>query len=331
MSVKYENRIITLDRIKIKCNYKYFIDTKVRFNETYHSRSGNIIGIYYTSKSDADIPFNLYIAVSYVKHTLTLEFSSKILMQHYPNLISKNTIRECLTNINKLGLCSIDEDGILSNGIITSIDATYDAELMLNDNLLNTLNSQVNNYRRFKWSHYDKEGIVFTKDVKSKDCAETIILYNKEKEICSKHNKDFLNILEQPQSIIDYFKGKTRFEITLNGVKKIMDYLNLSDTRIFSVLNSDANPILTQFDRVFGNSTSCVSNSVLDDNYENWAMRIILEKYKGNLKLLEQDLRGKFSSRSGVLKRLKKFEMVYYAMTSASTNENLIEIRKLLL
>ena len=97
---------------------------------------------------------------------------------------------------------------------------------ILSDNLLNILNSQVTNYRRFKWAHYDKEGITFTKDVKSKDCTETITLYNKEKEICTSHNKDFLNSLSQPQSVIDYFKGKTRFEITLNTVKKIMNYLN---------------------------------------------------------------------------------------------------------
>ena len=54
---------------------------------------------------------------------------------------------------------------------------------------------------------------MFTKDVKSKDCTETITLYNKEKEICTSHNKNFLNSLSQPQQIMDYFKEKTRFEI----------------------------------------------------------------------------------------------------------------------
>ena len=90
---------------------------------------------------------------------------------------------------------------------------------------MDALNSQVNNYRRFKWAHYDKEGITFTKDVKSKDCTETITLYNKEKEIYTSHNKDFLNSLSQPQAVMDYFKGKTRFEITLDTPKKIMKYL----------------------------------------------------------------------------------------------------------
>lgn len=332
MKSQYEKkRLITFDRIKIKSNYKYLLDTKVKFNEMFHSRSGEKTGLFYSSKDDINIPYNLYIAVSYVKQTLTLEFSSKILKENYPDLISRDTIKKCLTNINQLNICNIDVDSILSNGVVTSVDITYDADLILNDNLLNALNSQVNNYRRFKWTHYNNEGITFTKDVKSKDCTETITLYNKEKEICTSHNKNFLNSLSQPQQIMDYFKGKTRFEITLDTPKKIMNYLNLTNTKIFSVLNSDTNPILILFDKIFNNSVTNISNATFD-NYEEWSMKIILDSYNGDLKRLEQDVRNKFSSRSGATKRMKKFEAVHHAMTSASTNENLIEkVRNLLL
>jgi len=332
MKSQYEKkRLITFDRIKIKSNYKYLLNTKVKFNEMFHSRSGEKTGLFYSSKDDINIPYNLYIAVSYIKQTLTLEFSSKILKEKYPDLISRDTIKECLTNINQLNICDIDVDSILSNGAITSVDVTYDADLILNDKILDTLNSQVNNYRRFRWTHYNKEGITFTKDVKSKDCAETITLYNKEKEICTSHNKDFLNSLSQPQQIMNYFKGKTRFEITLDTSKKIINYLNLADTKISSVLNSDTNPILIQFDKVFGNFTTNIPDTTCDD-YENWAMKIILESYKGDLKRLEQDVRSKFSSRSGATKRMKKFETVYHTMTLAPTSENLIEkVRNLLL
>ena len=332
MKSQYEKkRLITFDRIKIKSNYKYLLDTKVKFNEMFHSRSGEKTGLFYSSKDDINIPYNLYIAVSYVKQTLTLEFSSKILKENYQDLISRDTIKKCLTNINQLNICNIDVDSILSNGVVTSVDITYDADLILNYNLLDALNSQVNNYRRFKWTHYNNEGITFTKDVKSKDCTETITLYNKEKEICTSHNKNFLNSLSQPQQIMDYFKGKTRFEITLDTPKKIMNYLNLTDTKIFSVLNSDTNPILVLFDKIFNNSVTNISNATFD-NYEEWSMKIILDSYNGDLKRLEQDVRNKFSSRSGATKRMKKFGAVHHAMTSASTNENLIEkVRNLLL
>ena len=330
-SLHEKKRLITFDRIKIKSNYKYLLDTKVKFNERFNSRSGEKTGIFYSSKEDKNVPYNLYIAISYPKQTLTIEFSSKVLKENYIKLISKETIKECLTNISKLNICDIDIDNILLHGVVTSLDVTYDTDLILNDNILDALNSQVSNYRRFRWTHYENEGITFSKDVKSRNCAETITLYNKEKEICTTHNKDFLNSLSRPQSIIDYFRKKTRFEITLDTPQKIMDYLNVADTKITSVLNSNANPILMQFDKVFSNSTADILNINFDD-YENWAMKIILERYNGDLKLLEQDVRSKFSSRSGASKRMRKFEDVYHAMTSASTSENAIEkIRNLLL
>lgn len=330
MTLQNEKQFLTFDRIKIKCDYKYFHNAKAKFNEMFNSRSGERTGIFYSSREDKNVPYNLYIAISCPQKKLTLEFSSKVLKENYIKLISKETIKECLTNISKLNICDIDIDNILLHGVVTSLDVTYDTDLILNDNILDALNSQVSNYRRFRWTHYEKEGITFTKDVKSRDCAETITLYNKEKEIWSSHNKNFLNNLSRPQLVTNYFIGKTRFEITLDTPQKIMNYLNLSDTKIFSVLNSDANPILTQFNKVFGNSTADMPNPTFDD-YENWAMKIILERYNGDLKLLEQDVRNKFCSRSGASKRMRKFEAVYHAMTSAATCDNIIEkIRRLL-
>ena len=53
MKSQYEKkRLITFDRIKIKSNYKYLLNTKVKFNEMFHSRSGEKIGIFYSSKDD---------------------------------------------------------------------------------------------------------------------------------------------------------------------------------------------------------------------------------------------------------------------------------------
>lgn len=182
MTLQNEKQFLTFDRIKIKCDYKYFHNAKAKFNEMFNSRSRERTGIFYSSREDKNVPYNLYIAISCPQKKLTLEFSSKVLKENYIKLISKETIKECLTNISKLNICDIDIDNILLHGVVTSLDVTYDTDLILNDNILDALNSQVSNYRRFRWTHYEKEGITFTKDVKSKDCTETITLYNKEKE-----------------------------------------------------------------------------------------------------------------------------------------------------
>lgn len=51
MKSQYEKkRLITFDRIKIKSNYKYLLDTKVKFNEMFHSRSGEKTGPFIVPK-----------------------------------------------------------------------------------------------------------------------------------------------------------------------------------------------------------------------------------------------------------------------------------------
>ena len=67
-------QFITLDRVKIKANNKYLLDQQIKFNEDYDHRSGMLKGEFYSSKADADIPYNLYIATSKaIKH----DFKSK--------------------------------------------------------------------------------------------------------------------------------------------------------------------------------------------------------------------------------------------------------------
>ncbi len=61
-------------------------------------------------------------------------------------------------------------------------------------------------------------------------------------------------------------------------------------------------------------------------------MKILIDRYEGDLKRLEQDIRSKFASRSGASKRMKKIEAVYRVMTAVSPSENPIEkVRNLLL
>ena len=59
MKSQYEKkRLITFDRIKIKSNYKYLLNTKVKFNEMFHSRSGEKNRyIFIASKDDINIPY----------------------------------------------------------------------------------------------------------------------------------------------------------------------------------------------------------------------------------------------------------------------------------
>ncbi len=325
-------KLITLDTVKIKANNKYLLGKKVKFNEQYLQRTGKLMGEYYSSKDDAKIPFNLYVAVSQPKQTLTLEFSSKILKERYPLLISRKTIRECLENLNQLGICTVDVDGILETGCITSMDVTTDVPFDLSDEVLDCLNEQVDGYRRFKWKHYENEGIEFVRDVKSRDCKECIKFYRKGKEIKSFANRDFVKSItyEQQSALEDYFADKTRVEMSLNTQRKIKEYFNVGNTYISEILNSTANPLQRQFDKVFEPDKPRESIHACKD-YDTFAMQAILAAYNGDLKRIEQKLKGLYDSRSGCKKRMDKIEALKREkFNEASSRDVIAEVRNLL-
>lgn len=319
MIINNNEKHITFDTVKIKCDYRYLKNKYIVFDKNFSSKTGELYNEKYCSKNDSNIPYNVFIDINYYKKTLTLEFSSKILLDAYPMLISKHTIHQCLININKLGICELDVDSIILNGCFTKLDVTTDKAFNLGESVLDKLNSVVQNYRRYKWSHYTGEGITFTKDVKSKDCLETITLYNKSKELVSKaNNKRFLNQLTNKNEVIDYFSDKTRFEITLSTQNNIKSYLNISDTKIMTVLNCTANPILLQFKKVFGDSDIPKTEYNFNE-YEEYAMSAIIVQNNKNMKLVEQIVRKQYNSRSGYSERIKKLDAVFNKMLQQET------------
>lgn len=301
-----DNRLIKCDTIKIMANLRYLIEKHVPFNTEY-ATDGTLTGEYYSSRNDDNIPFNVYVAASYTKQTLTLEFSSKILYANYAELISKKTIRQCLENLNGLGVCKIDIDGILNTGCVTKADITRDIPMELTNEILSALNDNVGMYRRYKWKHYRNAGIEFSRNVKDRRSKESLKIYDKSVELTSNsESRKFLSMLDDMESIEDYFSGITRFEITLNTNDKIREFLNIQDTYIADFFNADANPILTMFDKIFTIKPTGIDG--VGSSYNDWAMLIILDHFHGDLQQIEQRVRNLYSDRKGAYSRMKQFE-----------------------
>lgn len=316
---------IKCDTIKIRCNYKYLKEMKIPFNITYNSKNIEQ-GRYFNSKHYSGIPYNLYIATNNYHQSLEIEFSSKVLKERYPELINRDTIRQCLSNINNLDICTLDVDGIINHGWVIGADITADVDLMLTDSVLNALNQNVGNYRRFQWTHYDGKGITFTKNTIYD--KEEIKVYNKYKELLS-HSRKFIDSLENRNDIMDYFYGKTRFEITLKGEKQIRERLGVG-TGIKDFFNAIDSAVREQFDRVF-NASIPILDTTQCNGYEEWAMAHLLDSYNGDLRQIEQSLRQEsvYNSRNGLSERMKKFQSVK-ARTKRKENEIVRSIRSLL-
>lgn len=203
------------DTIKIKCTNKYLLKPISTFNIQFNPITGKEKGRYFKSAEHSQIPFNIFVAEDYYNDKLTIEFSSKILLDKYPLLINKNTIGECFYNLERLCVCKVDIDRVIEEAAVTSVDVTKDIRMELTDDMLNALNENVGNYKRFKWAHYEKEGIEFISDVKSTYGKEVFKLYDKSKEIiATSQNRQFLSMLDNPHKVIAYFSGITRFEAT---------------------------------------------------------------------------------------------------------------------
>lgn len=318
----YENKNLKFDTVKIRTKKGYFKEAIVAFTPNVQP-NGECTGMYYNSKKDKSIPYNLFIGINYNSQSLTLEFSSKVLLDDYPKLITRTTLRQCLENINKLGICKIDVNNIVNDCYFDKIHITRDIDYHLTNDVFTSLNSCVGDYRRYKWEHYEGEGIRYTKDVKSNSCKESIVIYDKEKEIVK--NKDFLSKLNNPDSIIKYFEGKVRFEMELNKPKQICKFLNIGSTHVNYIFGSDTNPLLVQFNKVFGEGE--IENKYSITNYEDYSMQAIIEKHNGDLKKIEQEMKDlnvySSKSRTGLSNRMKKIKQLHsemYSKTHDSTN-----------
>ena len=243
-----------------------------------------------------------------------------------PNAYSRYTIRQCLENLNSLGICTVDVDGILRHGWVIKAAVTKDVKLKLTDVILDALNQNVGNYRRFKWAHYEGKGITFTKDVVYG--KEEIKLYDKYKELLN-HSRKFVDTLPNRNEIMDYFYGITRFEIIITGEDEIRQRLGVGNG-IQEFFNALDTPIAEQFDKVFD-----VSAKVLDTSqckgHDDWAMAYVLDAFKGDLKQIEQTLRADavFSSRNGLSERMKKYQSLKL-LVNRKENEIVKQVRNLL-
>ena len=301
---------IKFDTIKIRTKIDYFKKETLTFNVNNHPRNGYIEGKSYSAIKDNKIPYNLFIGINYFKQSMTIEFSSKILLDDYPKLITKNTFKQCLDNLNKLGICEIDAESISKDCYLSIGHIASDHEMDLTDGKLDTLNTLVDQYRRYKWKHYEKTGYIFSKDTKEKKGNETFRIYDKETEILEPKNEKFVSLLQNPEKIRNYFeKYNVRFEFVLDKDNIIKDYLNIPDTHIDNVFNSKANPLLLQFNKIFGTDELRIYPYI--NTPDKLLIKNTLELYKHDLKKIEMSFRPPiYNSRSGRTKKMNLFKEI---------------------
>lgn len=303
------------------------------FKHTFDIETGEVTSMEFNSQANQAnrniVPFSLYIRVNMQSKRMIIEFSSKLLLEDYPLLISEDTFPQALRNMERLGICKLDVESIIEDCHFNKLHATKDVDMELTESILNTLNLYTGNYRKYKWIHYMNEGICFKKDVKTRDCQEELNIYNKEVEILTPKNKPFLKMVSNPTEILEYYQKKTRFELKMETKRKIRNKLKIPDTSYHSVMRGNPNILLEQFDCIFTPSANNKAADVpLINNFHDYTLFCTLYLHKFNLKMVEQDIKDRRlysqKSRCAFGRKMNKIKSMAHAWSEQSMNTNAV-------
>lgn len=282
-------------------------------------------GVIQEQKYSIQSPYSLYIEADYQERELILEFSGKILKDNYPNLIHRDNIHLCLSNINDLGLCKLDIDGILADGEIVKADVCQDVEYADCKALTENLRAGVGNFKKYLVRNIG-DNFVIEKNVQTKSYKRRLTIYDKGKELQKAGNRSFISSLDNPQLLLDYFNGKIRFELNLNSKEQIRRSLNIADTSIQSVFGSVETPIWDILD----NAIVEIGGDATYSDIGELKNRLLLKHCGNDLAKVEALLRNYYSKGTHISQVMKP-----YRALAAKLSENLTptlkqQLRKLL-
>ncbi len=188
------------------------------------------------------VPCSIMISVYLEKDEAAIEFTGKILKDHYPELINQNNIGLCLEAINALGVCMLNVPAILTDASVVKCDVTRDVEGVELCDLKKYLLTHVSNHSKWTVETFQSNNIELRKLVQTPRHKRRLIIYDKWAEMNKATNRDFL--LWTGEEMLDKMKDKVRFEMSLTTCHAIREALKIEDTSLMSVMRSKANPIV---------------------------------------------------------------------------------------
>ena len=298
------------DKLKIVVKSSDYIDN-INMSKFDTIISDDIITAY---KYQQTTPYSLYIEKDLMDDELVIEFTGKILGVRYTELINQTNIRQCLDNINALGLCSLNTEAILNEGGVVKADVTIDAEYPDMPSLTKEIQSCVKNNECYN-AYKEGDNLIVEKKVKTKNRKLRLTIYDKEKEMNLSENKRWLYSFGHAAAdrMMNYFKGKVRFEMNLNSIKAIKDSLPLRDNSLTSVMSSDYNPIKPFLDKVLLDNAEARTAKTMGD----MARIALMEKYNYDLKAIERlakEIRDRNNKSTNLSQTLKPYHQLYNAL-----------------
>lgn len=290
----------TFDKIKLisRLEYAEIIDTS-KFTEV--TKDGNLLYYKYTQNK----PFNLNIKIDYKQSQLVLEFTGKVLLERYRELINIETIAYCLENINKLNIIKLDTSQIIIDSQVCLCDATKDIIIDTDiKDMIAQIKTMISSYDKWKYKLYSG-GIDISNCAKTKRHKKRVIIYDKYKEMKMAINREFLKTISNREEMLNSFKNVKRFELNINTMEQVKTLLKIEDNSLLSVLNSTANPISIIIDKILIEK-SLISNK--DITIDELPRQALLEKYEYDLGKIEMVIRQHSAKTTSIKKAMQPYK-----------------------
>lgn len=259
-------------------------------------------------------PFLLSILANQKHEELVVEFSGKVLLDAYPDLINKTNIRKCFEHINNLGVCVLDAEAIMGESKVIKCDITKDIAYPDVQGVISDIKLNMKNYKKWVAKEY-RGGLAIEKVVSTPRYKKRLTVYDKHKELGKGNNADFLKSLKDRDALLEYFQDKTRFELNVNTKALICNLLNIPDTDLKKVLDADTNPIVEILDEAVNNVAPKMGKLSLRD-YERC---LLIEKCKYDMARVEAIVRDKISSTTSITRAMQPYKELYRQKLTALT------------
>ncbi|WP_300735919.1 hypothetical protein [uncultured Alistipes sp.] len=266
-------------------------------------------------------PYSLCIKLDYIANELVIEFSGKILKDDYPKLISTDTINTCFENINEMGFCWIDFEGI-GNANVVKCDITKD--IICSDILSITtyIRNNLSNYQKYNCRLLRNGNFVIEKNVTTRQAKKRLTIYDKGKEMSKVEN---LRYMAECGIDKNCFDGVCRFELNLNCITQIKSSLEIADTRLRTVLNATTNPIQVFMDDVLNDEQPLqVSNA------KSYFVGLVLQDCNFDIAQVENRIRQLYPSKGTNISKVMKPYRTMLSQIQQSSNSRKAELLHLL-
>ena len=283
--------MITFDKLKIVADIQAITvcdETRFEFIE----KDGIVCSLKYYQEH----PFLLMIKVDYECREVVIEFSGKILGKDYPKLISKDTILQCFRAIDALGFCKIDVDAMMDADVV-KCDVTKDIPVADVPQVTDYIRSHIRNYQQYVCRKMRNGNVVVEKNVLSKKTKKRMTIYDKGKEMHRSANRPFV----EEHGLEDAFSGMCRFELNLDSKEQIRRSLRIADTKLMTVLSSDADPISDFLDAAVE-----PREAVPMTDKKSYLTMLVLKDCDFDLEKVEAKMRGFSPSRGTSIRDMMK-------------------------